>query len=87
MTLKYVDDTKGVFKSHRSKKDRQSNDQRKRTKKQTWSTKYYGTVKTEQHDPPPNKKRINKEKYGGVRRCSRPLNSYCSTWWQSVCYF
>jgi hypothetical protein len=41
MTLKNVEDTKGVFKSHRSKKDRpkkkdrQSNDQRKRTKEQT----------------------------------------------------
>ena len=38
---------------------------RKRTKEQTWSTKYYGTVKTEQHDPPPNKK---KNKKGKIRR-------------------
>jgi hypothetical protein len=38
---------------------------RKRTKEQTLSTKYYGTVKTEQHDPPPNKK---KNKKGKIRR-------------------
>ena len=63
--LKNVEDTKRVFKSHRSKKDRQSNDQKKRTKEQTLSTKYYGTVKTEQHDPPPNKK---KNKKGKIRR-------------------